>query len=305
MRTSRTSFGKVIAKLIRYGPVNSASEFMRVVRQAGRDPKYRYGNTLRGMCRYSLDSSVRANVDETASSFLWYREIDHEHPFSKNGGTGQIKTVSRLISQGPLKDKKLKVFDAACNHGYLVEHIPTPERYIGMDIIEETINTANREAPKRFEELGCNNYKFIAGDILDPESYKDVPQDNNVIVCTGIVGLFRPQQIKKLLSNLNQILAYDKDARIYFGFPVIHKDHFDNKLVEKKFDENIPYVMEHTRIDIGNRVRVSFRCYDPEKLIEFISSNCGFEIDWQNSDIRLPAKEEHLRSIHLCIKKKN
>ena len=284
---------------------NAVNESYRVLEELGSSPPesnrvYKYGNVMRGIYCYAADPRLRTVIKDSISNAALYRTTNSEHLFSRNGGTAQTKRVGELIANGPLKGARLRILDAACNHGYLAKNIVQPiDRYIGMDLFEETISVATLTAREIFSKIDCSDYQFIVGNILKNGSYRNLPKDNNVAVCTGVAGHFRPSEITKLLENLNQILANEDSSRIYFGYPVLCNQYTRRK--ELYVDEGINY---YSCIGLGG---IKFRCYDPDQLEKFVEQ-CGFEIDWMNSDVRRPSIDgdikEKTRSLHLCLKKK-
>lgn len=266
-----------------------------------------YGNFLKGIFQIVFNPNVRFEVLEPIWNSLIYRVIDKAKPFNAYSGSPQLLTLAQLVERGPLKRHKLKILDAGCNHGYLVNYINQPiERYIGLDIIEETIDQARKNAKIRFEKKECSNYQFTLGDILSRHTYAGLPTDNNLVVCTGTAGHFRPRQIALLLNYLNEVLSDEDEARIYLGYPVIN-DRFDRKL-SKGTDDGIDFTKCYS---FG---ALTFRCYDPDQFEKFVES-LGFEIDFDNSDTVRPNgnrgerlykwERSNIRTLHLCLKKKS
>lgn len=289
---------------------------------------YKYGNTSRGLTNFLLDPNTRYEVLSAVRNVSNYRKIDSLHPYSQRGGTPQTKRLGELISSGLLSNQRIKLFDGACNHGYLAEHVQNLERYIGMDLVKETIETACNEAKERFERTRCKDYKFIQGDVLDPTSYQAVPKDNNVVVCTGVLGHFRPRYIKILLDNLNQVLSDNYGARIYLGVPVFMREPNSHLLRRAIYSDdgvdfvkcgegilglNLPIEKQVEKANLETRLKfqptfgISYRSFDPYQMINFIKG-LGYEIDLENSDLeQLHSSDyEHkrFRGIHFCIKKK-
>ena len=282
-------------------------------------------NVSRGLVRLCRDPNARYEILTAINNTRTYVAIHPEHRFATNEGTPQTKRVGKLISNGLPAHKKVKVFDGACNDGYLAKHIENLERYIGMDFLSETIEDANREVHERFKDTGCNDFQFVVGDICDPTSYEEIPKDNNVVVCTGVVGHFRPRYIPSLLNNLNGILSNEEDARIYLGCPVFSRELIGYRSVfsddgmdfiktgKSKFSGDHPWELVRERTNTGGGSRYNpthgllYRSYDPYQFIDFIQ-RLGYEIDFENSDLEqltsIDYKHKTFRGIHLCLKKK-
>ncbi|MBI1858947.1 MAG: class I SAM-dependent methyltransferase [Candidatus Melainabacteria bacterium] len=276
-----------------------ARETVRSIRQLGRTPPgTTTTNDSRNFSRglwYLLNRKNFMHVVRTLRNLVLY-STDPKYFEASELYAEHLKDVGKLIKEGPLQRQNLKIFDAGCNRGYLVEYILQPiERYIGMDLFEDIMITAKVRAPERFEQIGCSDYRFTQGDILDRDAYSELPKDNNVAVCTGVAGHFRPSEIIVLLENLSSILCNDENARIYLGFPVTNGRKEWTTTWTKDTVEGIDCWQKRSNYCDP----YSFRCYNPDQLMAFIRNN-GFEIDIENSDLE---SDRCLKSLHLCIKK--
>lgn len=284
----------------------SGAETLRTLHREGIKTRHgkptEYGNTFRGAYYFFIDPAVRTEVINSVRNGLRYRERDHDHFFSKGvipGYNPSPQRIGKIILTTDLSTKRLRIFDAGCNHGQLVDYIKQPiESYLGMDLFEETISTAKKDAKERFKKINCSNYKFIQGDIVVQGSYKGLPRNHNLVVCTGVLGHFRPKHIALILDNLNEMLSCEESSRIFIQCPVINS--YGSKNLEKiRIEENMKFIEKGTR---GNRLY--FRCYDMKDLIRFIEEQCKFNIDWASSDTSIPDTPLGFKSIILSLKKR-
>lgn len=260
-----------------------------------------------GLLRWCVDPLMREEIKRGLANADIYSKEDHNRPFDKNGGTPHMKVVKKLLERSPLQSSSLKLLDAGCNHGYLVDHLENPvQRYIGLDLIGETIKTAANEAKERFSKIGCSDYTFLQGDIRYPHVYRDIPKDNNLIVCTGLLGHFRPIHIQNLLDNFYSILSDDESSRVIIGCPIIPDD-FEEHLFIANYDEYGNLLKVPRRIDKGirfvaegNNTGFQYRRYEVEDFLSLVNSHGKFElVD------REPQKlKRNDGIIYLCLKKK-
>ena len=247
--------------------------------------------TVRGLYYYAFYPSVRAKISEAVQASLKYRETESEDHFDNKELLGVNKTASLIIKAFP--EQELKIIDAGCNHGQLASSNLLSgriKRYIGID---RFTTQAKLEAKERFKKAQCKDYRFITNDILLRSTYKNLPKNNNLAVCIGVSGHFRPHQIQRLLLNLNGILSNDNSSRIIFGYPAIKKECFNTLALEHFYEDKINYTVTDDKV-LGFKYRV----FDPDDMNRFIE-NCGFEIDRENSCIKDPA---NTRINYLCLK---
>ena len=289
------------------------AEFVRTVADQGsqlkdgREPQY--GGTLRGLAQWFISPVTREEINRTIRNSVIYREGDCRDPFKgrSNGFKTQIHRMKTLISRSPLSDQELKIFDAACNHGHIAEHLDQRiRRYYGMDTFDEIIESAWKEAVERFEKIGCSDYSFVQGNILLRSSYKGLPQDNNLAICTGVMGHFRPYQISRLVDNLTDMIDHSGNSRIIIGIPVIPKDYdstgfiittdqFGNVMPKPRREEDgIRYIVQRSKTGLSN---FEFRRYERDDIVNLIQQNKRLEI----ADIIEPSEE--LQNVYLCLKK--
>lgn len=290
------------------------AEFVRTVADQGsqlkdgREPKY--GTTLRGLAQWVISPVTREEINRTVRNNVLYREHDRKDPFSgrSNGFRIQVERLKTLISRSPLSDQELKIFDAACNHGHIAEHTDQKIRsYNGMDIFDEVIESAWKEAIERFEKIGCDDYSFVHGNILLRSSYNGLPQDNNLAICTGVMGHFRPYQIAQLVNNLADMIDNSSSSRIIIGIPVIPRDYdstgfiintdeIGNVLLKPRREEDgVKFIVQRSRTGLTN---FEFRRYERDDIVNLIQQNKILEI----ADIIEPSEE--LQNVYLCLKKK-
>jgi|GEM_PF-5363552 len=290
------------------------AEFVRTVADQGsqlkdgREPKY--GTTLRGLAQWVISPVTREEINRTVRNSVAYREHDRLDPFNgrSNGFKTQVQRTKALISRSSLSNQELKIFDAACNHGHIAEHLDQKiRRYNGMDTFDEVIESAWKEAVERFEKIGCSDYSFVHGNILLKSSYKGLPQDNNLAICTGVMGHFRPYQIVQLLDNLTDMVDSSGSSRIIVGIPVIPKDYdstgfiittdqFGNIMPKPRREEaGIRYIVQRSKAGLTN---FEFRRYEKDDIVNLVKQNKRLEI----ADIIEPSEE--LQNVYLCLKKK-
>lgn len=245
--------------------------------------EYKYGNPTRGLYRSFCSPITRRYVQRTVRNNLIYRATDPEHPFDN---TQHANYVRKLVSRSPLNGKDIRLFDGACNHGYLACTFEQKiERYVGMDLIEDVIETAKREANEQFSGIGCSDFKFVQGNLLIKSSYQGIPSDNNLVVCTGTFGHFRPMQILHALDNLESVLSIESDARIIIGVPIIPPDFDSSTFIvnEDAFGNVIPHPRQ-----IENNVRFvivryngdyEYSRYEGDDIVRLIQSHKKLEIE--------------------------
>lgn len=282
------------------------AEFVRAVHRDGKFSSggsiNRYGSFSRGITHLLFNSLSWHEVSTSVRNASRYCEIDQEHPFLTSTWTHPLKKLGGIIKEGPLAQETLRIFDAACNHGQLVDHIiQRIERYKGMDIIEETIDSARQEAWNRFRKIGCVNYGFTQGDILDRDSYIGLPRDNNLVVCTGVVGNFRPRCIPILLDNLNLMLSNEDSSRIYLGYSAFNRDLIHRRNGKKILhDDGVDLV-------IANAKGINYRSFDPEQFIELVTG-LGFDVESihpEPEELFSNGNSDKLfRRLHLCLRKR-
>lgn len=263
------------------------AEYLNVLNDEGtlsnNGREYKYGNSTRGLYRLICYPVTRQYVQRTVGNNLIYRSTNSKHPFDN---TQHAKYVRRLVSRSPLNSRDIKLFDGACNHGYLASTLKQKiERYVGMDLIEDVIATAKAEANERFSKIGCSDFKFVQGNLLIKNSYRELPSDNNLAVCTGTFGHFRPMQILHVLDNLESILSAESDARIIIGIPIIPPD-FDRStfIVNEDAESNI---IPHPRqIEEGVRFVIvrwdndyKYNWYEGDDIVRLIKSHKRLEIE--------------------------
>ena len=270
-------------------------------------PRTHWPVTL-GFVRWCVDPFTREEIKREHENLQRYATGDQIHSFGNYGGKYHAEHVGRLLKQSHLLHSPLKVLDAACNHGYLVDYLKTPlQRYIGIDLIDEIIATANAEALKRFSKVGCNDYRFLKGDIRLNETYETVPTDNNLIVCNGVLGHFRPKHICQLLDNFYAVLSDDTSSRVIMGCPTIpddferhlflvNEDQFGNiRKVPRRNEGGMRFVVQRNTSD-----DFEYRRYEIDDLIAFVNNHGGFRI------VDKDPKEINPQdgSIYLCLQKK-
>ena len=287
------------------------AEFVRTVNEQGsqlkdgREPLY--GNTLRGLAQWIISPVAREEINRTVRNSVIYREHDRLDPFNGRGTRFpiQIERVKTLLSRSPLRNQELKIFDAACNHGHIAEHLDQKiRRYSGMDTFDEVIESAWKEAVERFEKIGCDDYSFVHGNILLKSSYNGLPQDNNLAICTGVIGHFRPYQITQLLNNLADMVEQSDNPRIIIGIPIIPKDYDYTGLIintdeignalpkPRRKEDEIRYIVQRSSL-----IGFEFRRYEQDDIVRLIQQNKRLEI----VDIIEPSEE--LQNVYLCLKK--
>lgn len=263
------------------------AEYLNVLSDEGamsnNSREYQYGNPTRGLCRSFCSPITRKHVQRTVRNNLIYRATDFEHPFDD---TQHANYVRKLVSRSPLNGRDIKLFDGACNHGYLACTLEQKiERYVGMDLIEDVIETAKREANERFNEISCSDFKFVQGNLLIKSSYQGIPGDNNLIVCTGTFGHFRPMQILHVLDNLESVLSIESNARIIIGIPIIPPDFDSSTFIvnEDAFGSVIPHPRQ---VENGVRfvmVRANdnyeYSRYEGDDIVRLIQSHKKLEVE--------------------------
>ena len=288
---------KTSALLLQLG-FSKTAKWLRAIEEYGAIPpddvrSYPSGNFLRGLTLLRL-SSVRNAIASQIHNCARYQFAEDVQPY-KVPGT-DLQRISNLISQGPLAGQKLRIFDVPSNSGYLVDKITQlVDRYIGMDILEDTIKRANEEAQERFEKIGCSEYRFIYGNILNFNNYKGLPQDNNVIVVAAIMGHFSPNKFLRIFENLNKMLSSNKDARIYLGCHVFDVNNIKNVIDLGWFGT----YMNNDRVYTDGEMRYQnwevndhkYRSYELSDMRRAIENYGRFEIDLNNSDLNPPMKK--------------
>ena len=265
----------------------TTAEYLNVLSDEGalsnNGREYKYGNPTRGLYHSICYPVTRRYVQRTVGNNLIYRSTNSEHPFDD---TRHAKYVRRLVSRSPLNGRDIKLFDGACNHGYLASNLKQKvRRYVGMDLIEDVIATAKAEANEKFSEIGCSDFKFVQGNLLIKSSYKGIPSDNNLVVCTGTFGHFRPIQILHVLDNLESILSVESDARIVIGVPIIPPD-FDRSTFVVNWDADGNVIPHPRQIEKGVRFVIvrwddgyKYGRYEGDDIIRLLKSHKRLEID--------------------------
>jgi len=283
-----------ISALNHYGFPTTA-EFVRQVQVAGIEDvegnEHKYGATLRGLSHWFCDPITREEIKRAIKNNTFYRINDSRNFFSRNGGTPHGKAVNELVLRSSLANVPLKVLDAACNHGYLVEKLtPKVERYIGIDLIEETIRSANEQAKERFARAECSNYQFVAGNILLRSAFERLPKDNNLIVCTGTLGHFRPAQIVKLLNNFSFVLSGDANSRIIISCPIIPKDYDSTGLVvncdgwgnvlpkPRREEDGVRFIIQRN-VSKSGVAKFEYRRYELDDFTSLIETQTPFKVE--------------------------
>lgn len=280
------------------------AEFVRTVNEQGGQSKkgreYNYFNTVRGLAQWVISPVTREEINRTVKNSVTYRKDDRRDPFAGRRGTGgfhrQVQRIKTLISRSPLSNQELKIFDAACNHGHIAEYLDQRiKRYTGMDVFNEVIQSAWKEAEERFPKISCSDYSFVRGNILLRSSYKGLPQDNNLVICTGTIGHFSPYQIAQLLDNLASVLDNSGDSRIIIGFPIIPNNYDSSRLKsfcsKYKEEDGVRYIVQRDGLE--------FRRYEKDDIVRLVQQNKKLEI----IDIIEPSEE--LRNAYLCLKRKS
>lgn len=196
--------------------------------------------------------------------------------------------IAKLISQGPLKNKNLDILDIGCHHGNLINAINDLNKegielkirsYSGIDLSQSATEVARRNNPQ---------YEFTTGDALEADAYNSIRSySKNLIVCCGVCDYLTPKKIEALLQNLEQVLSHDNFARIYLTYRTTKPQSETNTFIERK----LPLVTRRTFNENGflfygfpdpGQEDLTLLSYDPEDFNK-IASNCGFEIEKNNS----------------------
>lgn len=219
-----------------------------------------------------MSNSIPSFTPVSLNVFAEYASrIDHDllaSPATQNA----LTMIANLIGKSPLKEETIKACDLACNKGYLISFLLEfdIERYIGMDFIPELLEEARIKAPDRFPGIP---YEFIHGDIINPDSYKGLPRDNNLITILAVAGHLTVNQIKATLENASGIMSNNNLSRIVMNFG--YYNFVENGLKEENEDG--------MRVVKYNLEGYEFRAFNPHDLERVLTALDTLEIDMKSS----------------------
>ncbi len=293
---------RIISTIGQWGFTQTAT-FLRAVYNEGKysdgDGKvHKHFNLSRGLAR-CLASGF---YDRTAASKVTARTVLASHYI--DSGEYELwkdivewpatKIITKLIEEGPLNGKPLKVLDIGCHRGGLLDDLTKSgnlSRYTGIDLSSDAVQKARERHPE---------HNFLVLDALIEENYRSrsIPKDNNTIVCTGFCDYLSPREIKLLLSLLSNKLSSSNDSRIYLSYattkpnyPAYNPDDEKNLEWLNRFNNDVcrPHTEDSINYFGTNHVNGSpqFHRYSPSEFIKLIE-RCGFEIDPNNSMSNYP-----------------
>ena len=179
-------------------------------------------NMLKGILFFLTNSRFRRNVTNNMQVALAYRNSTKFEEFKHVGGNYTTDIVARLISKNKVLNRELKILDVGCHYGYIVDDLKKQQdlkiqRYIGIDFSQDAIEKVKIRAKETYNKLGVNNYQFIYANALTDNTYKDLPIDNNLIICIGLSHI-TIDEAKFLLTKLYKVLSDSKDSRLYLNY---------------------------------------------------------------------------------------
>ena len=192
---------------------------------------------------------------------------------------------------------ELRVLDIGCNIGDLLDEISSRtqlqarlKRYVGLDAATDAIKIAKSNHPQ---------YTFVLADALQESTYNSsvIPNDNNIIVCSGLCDYLSPKNIKLLLSLLEKKLSTKPSSRIYINYPTTRPTYglfSENDLcfIDQFYAEYDQYYGGSVFVEDEIRGIVygknpHFFKYKPDEFNKMIE-NANFEIERANSISNLP-----------------
>jgi SAM-dependent methyltransferase len=197
--------------------------------------------------------------------------------------------VTDLIKNSPLVNAPWKMLDIGCYTAHYPEfliangfnNIP---RYVGVDFDKAALNRAGADAREIFKASTCQECSFYERDIFKNGSFLEIPDDNNFIVCTGVINKRNFQDLKYLLDNVNLLMRKDSTSRFFINFATFNKD------IPAQHNEEATYLVEGEHNSLGitcvdclfpirnSNEKSRSTAYD-EKELEALIKLTGFQID--------------------------
>ena len=225
--------------------------------------KNRFLTTLHGVFSFIKDQESRAEIKRNVHISLTYSNGSKFEKFLDTEKSYQTKAIARLIGNSYPDKRKYKVLDIGCHYGYLIDDIGSwtnidIEEYTGIDLGIDTIKQAKKKIYQRNLPIDPESCKFIAGNALDPTLYESLPNDNHLIVCVGLSHI-TVKEVEILFSNLNKVLAENKDARIYFSSTVFeeHNEHEINRQSLLKFFTEMSRIYDTSLNEVEHFVKTA------------------------------------------------
>ncbi len=238
--------------------------------------------------------------------------------------------VAKLIKEGSLGNQELRILDVGCHEGGLVdslEELPDLRirRYLGIDISQDAIEHAKSKHP---------GHDFLAADALSIDTYNSglLPDDNNIITCTGLFDYFSPKEIMQVLNLLKNKLDQNENARLYVSYATTMPSYnIDLSQASKALLDIYRHVYSgksrratkscteaEIRYFVNTTTTLKFYRYSPDEFAKLVDA-CGLEIVKENSKSNLPHNNffplkvhtEHgqyssvrVANDHLCLRRK-
>ena len=284
-----------------------AARFLRNIYHVGyrhsptgkKDP-YEVFDVCRGLCLLATHKAIRQELGQPLTLSDIYRDSTIFQSWVKSGQWRCPEIITSLIAHSS-KAKSLKILDVGCHQGNLIKLIESGsdlseriDSYYGVDLSRDAVQIAIRLHP---------NHTFIEGDALMEETYKAIPLNNNVVVCSGVCDFFSPREIRNLLKNIDSRFSREDDSLIFISYQTTAPNYGVPEPIEVKLI-NREQIVEDGIVCYKGRsgIAPSMYKYDPQEFKKLVES-CGFEIVEENSQ----SDTSGLIAVYdiVCLRRKN
>lgn len=231
---------------------------------------------LNGISLYFNDPKTRSIIKRNIKIALTYSDSRTFEKFLSTGGTSQTKIMAKLIARNWLGKTSLKILDVGSHYGYLIDDLKqypdlTIDRYVGIDLSPDVIDKAKQRIKNKFEQNEAMKYNFVLGNALSQELYKKLPDDNDIIVFSGL-GHMTVGEVKICLSNFSNVLSKEKTSMICLTSTVFEDHAPDITISRNKLSMYFKWLDEFSGATIPN-------------IDSFIETASQHELDLLVSDV--------------------
>ena len=261
-----------------------------------KDP-YEVFDAGRGLFLLATHKAIREELGQSLTLSDIYRDSTEFQISIQSGQWRCPETITSLIAYSS-KAKSLKILDVGCHKGNLIKLIENRsdlseriDSYYGVDLSRDAVRRATRLHP---------NHTFIEGDALMEETYKAIPLNNNVVVCSGVCNFFSPREIRTLLKNIDSRFSKEDDSLIFITY-LPTPNHGVPRPIKVRLC-NYEEIVEDGIVCYKGKsgIAPSMYKYDPQEFKKLVES-CGFEIVEENSQSDTSVAVYEI----VCLRRKN
>ena len=297
-----------LQRVLRTVGFNQAARFLNDVRRIGitnsptirRDP-YEIFDTSRGLFLLATKGAMRQKIGKPLTLVDVYYDSNAFAVYIQSGYWHCHQIIAKLIANDKVyTEKNLKILDIGCHQGNLTEEIQKHfplfkgiESYCGIDLSQDAIRIARSLHPQ---------HTFIEGNALSEETYQMVPQDNNVVVCSGVCDFLSPRDIKNLLMAINRKLSREDDAQVFINYQTSVAHYGVSQPVKARMANRDKFTEDGIACYKDNTKDCPpMYTYDSQEFNKLVES-CGFEIVKENSQ----SDTSTLTAVYdiVCLRKK-